>query len=149
MPKFDYDLDYRYLNLREDPYLYRVGIGEQGVLLVEPYKSEILPYWRFKTKALARESSQKIYELFLKYKKEKDFIGMDMARKFIQMGFTRARRYANHHSGQKYDSDGNIRPLEENREKAESARIFFEVWKKVERDEVYSTMKEEWKLWYG
>ena len=149
MPKFDYDLDYRYLNLREDPYLYRVGIGEQGVLLVEPYKSEILPYWRFKTKALARESSQKIYELFLKYKKEKDFIGMDMARKFIQMGFTRARRYANHHSGQKYDSDGNIRPLEENREKSESARIFFEVWKKVERDEVYSTMKEEWKLWYG
>ena len=32
-----------------------------------------------------------------KYKKSGDFIGMDMARKFLEMGFTRARRYANHH----------------------------------------------------
>ena len=28
---------------------------------------------------------------------------MDMARKFLEMGFTRARRYANHSSGRKYD----------------------------------------------
>lgn len=146
---FDYSLDYRHLNLRDDPYLYRVGKGEQGVLLVEPYKSEILPFWRFKTPEIARVSSHKIYELFLHYKKENDFIGMDMARKFIQMGFTRARRYANHHSGQKYDEDGKIRPLEENKIKAESAKIFFKAWKKVERDEVYSRLKEEWKLWYG
>ena len=42
---FNYDLDYRILNLREQPELYRVGKGEQGVLLVRPYKDEILPYW--------------------------------------------------------------------------------------------------------
>lgn len=100
--KFDYSLDYTTLNLRKNPELYRVGKGEQGVLLVEPYKSEILPLWRFKTPEIARESSAKIYKMFLEYKKQKDFVGMDMARKFLQMGITRARRYANHPSGRKY-----------------------------------------------
>ena len=92
--KFDYSLDYKNLDLRKHPELYRVGKGEQGVLLVEPYKSEILPFWRFKTPQIAQESSAKIYQLFLDYRKEKDFVGMDMARKFLQMGITRARRYA-------------------------------------------------------
>ena len=41
--------------------------GEQGVLLVEPYKSELLPHWKFKTVAEAKKSSAKIYKLFLAY----------------------------------------------------------------------------------
>ena len=146
---FDYSLNFNLLNLKEDPYLYRVGKGEQGVLLVEPYKSEILPYWRFKTPEIARESSRKIFKLFLQYKKEKDFIGMDMTRKFLQMGFTRSRRYANHASGKKYDVDGNVRPREENEEKAISAEIFYKVWQKVEQDREYVEMRKEWKMWYG
>ena len=40
--------------------------------------------------------------MFLNYRAEDDFVGMDMARKFLQMGYTRARRYANHKSGRKY-----------------------------------------------
>ena len=40
--------------------------------------------------------------MYLDYRDEKDFIGMDMCRKFLEMGFTRARRYANHNSGRKY-----------------------------------------------
>ena len=40
--------------------------------------------------------------MFLSYRAEDDFVGMDMARKFLQMGYTRARRYANHKSGRKY-----------------------------------------------
>jgi len=40
---FDYSLDFKNIDFREHPELYRVGKGEQGVLLVEPYKSEILP----------------------------------------------------------------------------------------------------------
>jgi hypothetical protein len=40
---FDYSLDFKTINFRSSPELYRVGKGEQGVLLVEPYKSEILP----------------------------------------------------------------------------------------------------------
>ena len=30
-------------------------------------------------------------------------MGMDMCRKFLEMGFTRASRYANHKNGRKYD----------------------------------------------
>lgn len=80
---FNYDLDFDNINFREQPELYRVGRGEQGVLLVEPYKSEILPHWRFKTPQIAKESSEKIYEMYLIYKKTEDFVGMDMARKFL------------------------------------------------------------------
>jgi len=43
MKKFDYSLDFANLNFRDRPELYCVGRGEQGVLMVEPYKSEILP----------------------------------------------------------------------------------------------------------
>lgn len=73
MKKFDYRLNYEELDLRKHPELYTVGRGEQGVLMVEPYKSEILPYWRFKTPEIATESSEKIYELFLEYKKKEGF----------------------------------------------------------------------------
>jgi len=92
------DIDYM-----KHPQFYRVGKGEQGVLICEPYKSEIGKYWRFKNKELARESSEKIYSLFLDYIDNDDFVGADMARKFLQMGFTRARRYFNYKGGKKYD----------------------------------------------
>ena len=103
MHEFNYHLNFDTLNFREHPGLYRVGRGEQGVLLVEPYKSEILPHWRFATPELARESSDTIYAMFLDYLAQGDFVGADMARKFIQMGYTRSRRYANHKGGKKYD----------------------------------------------
>src|SRR6187397_2392313 len=103
MQKFDYNLDFARIDFRKHPEKYRIGKGEQGVLLVEPYKSEILPHWRFKTVDEAKRSSRKIYRLFLAYLRTDDFPGADMARKFLQMGWTRARRYANHKSGRKYD----------------------------------------------
>src|SRR5512132_1702115 len=132
---FDYSLDFETINFREHPELYRVGKGEQGVLLVEPYKSEILPHWRFKTPAIARRSANKIYRLFLEYKANEDFVGMDMARKFLQMGYTRSRRYANHKSGRKYDRDSKaILKREEDAVKAESAKIFYEKWRKASED---------------
>lgn len=144
--KFDYSLDYKNLDLREKPELYTVGKGEQGVLLVEPYKSEIVQYWRFKTPEIARESSQKIYEMFLEYKRQNDFVGMDMARKFLQMGITRARRYANHKSGRKYKKGTKeILPIEKDKEKAESAKIFQEKYYLAKNDEKYQEMMREHK----
>ena len=161
--KFDYSLNYKEVNFRNNPELYRTGVGEQGVLLVEPYKSEILPYWRFKTPEIAQASSKKIYDLLLGYKKHKDFIGMDMARKFLQMGYTRSRRYANHKSGRKYDgpvpsdkksqSGAHGRPVlpnVEDPEKAKSAKIFYDVWQIVRTDDTYQKMlvshKEKYKI---
>jgi hypothetical protein len=76
MRKFDYSLDYKNLDLRKNPELYRVGRGEQGVLTVEPYRTEIVGHWKFRTPEIARESSAKIYEMFLEYKQQKDFVGM-------------------------------------------------------------------------
>ena len=74
---FNYHQDFKKIDFRKHPELYEVGRGEQGVLMVEPYKSEILPYWKFKTVAIAEKSARKIYTLFLEYKKKKDFVGMD------------------------------------------------------------------------
>jgi hypothetical protein len=140
---FDYTLDFTTIDFRKHPELYRVGKGEQGVLLVEPYKSEILPHWRFKTPAIARKSANKIYRLFLEYKANEDFVGMDMARKFLQMGYTRSRRYANHKSGRKYDKDSKaILEREEDAVKAESAKIFYEKWRKASEDKKYLGMKK-------
>lgn len=146
---FDYDLDFDHISFREQPELYRVGRGEQGVLLVEPYKSEILPQWRFKTPKLAKESSEKIYQMYLDYKKAEDFVGMDMARKFLQMGYTRSRRYANYKGGRKYNEDGEIKERTIDEEKAESAAIFEEKWKIVREDADYLQMKKKHQKKYG
>ncbi|PIC81196.1 cytoplasmic protein [Sporosarcina sp. P18a] len=146
---FDYDLDYSSLDLRKQPELYRVGRGEQGVLLVEPYKSEILPHWRFKTPEIAKESADKIYELFEEYRRQDDFVGMDMARKFIQMGYTRSRRYANHKSGRKYQEDGTVRERDIDPIKAKSAQIFKERWDVIREDEDYIKRKKAHQKAYG
>ena len=124
---FDYSLDFATTDFRRRPDLYRVGRGEQGVLLVEPYKSEILPHWRFRTEAEARKSAAAIWDLFLAYLKAEDFPGADMARKFLQMGWTRARRYANHKGGRKYDPrTGAELPRTTDPEKAAAAAVFYE-----------------------
>ena len=72
---FDYSLDFKNIDFRKQPELYRIGKGEQGVLLVEPYKSELLPHWKFKTPRIARRSAEEIYHLFLEYKRTGDFDG--------------------------------------------------------------------------
>lgn len=124
---FDNTLDFKTIDFRKQPELYRVGKGEQGVLLVEPYKGEILPHWRYKTVAEAKRSSAKIYKLLLAYLKADDFPGADRNRKFLQMGWTRSRRYANHKGGRKYDKrTGDELPRTEDKEKAKAAAVFYE-----------------------
>jgi hypothetical protein len=71
LDSFPYNLNFKKIDFRKHPELYKVGIGEQGVLLVEPYKSEILPHWRFATPKIALASAKKIYLLFNTYKKAK------------------------------------------------------------------------------
>ena len=151
MREFNYELDYKQLDFTdsETRKLYRIGRGEQGVLLVRPYTNYICTHWRFVDETTARKSSTKIYEMFLGFKNQRDFIGMDMARKFLEMGFTRARRYANHSSGRKYDKmSGKIRPQEhdwQTNTKAKSAAIFKEVRDKAAYDPTYKEMRKEWR----
>ena len=150
MKEFDYDLDYKKLNFTdtETRELYRIGRGEQGVLLVRPYTNIICNHWRFKTPREAIISSNKIFAMYLDYRDEEDFIGMDMCRKFLEMGFTRARRYANHNDGKKYDDDGNIRPQEPDHATsiyAQSAGIFKKVRDIVAKSETYVMMRKQWR----
>lgn len=146
---FNYSLDYPKLNLRRKKTLYRVGKGEQGVLLVEPYKSEILPHWRFRTPAIARKSSREIFALFQNYCAKHDFVGADMARKFLQMGYTRARRYTNHAGGRKYGPGRKLLPFQNDPVKAESASIFKRLWENAEKQEWYREAKQKWKARLG
>jgi hypothetical protein len=152
---FDYTLDFDKIDFRAQPQLYRTGRGEQGVLSVEPYKSEILPHWRFRTPEIARKSAAEIYELFLGYKAASDFVGMDMARKFLQMGWTRSLRYFNHKSGKKYvgpvpsERKGQsgawgreVAPFERNPEKLECAKIFKKYLDTVKADPEYVACAE-------
>ncbi|MES2205947.1 MAG: DUF4385 domain-containing protein [Pseudomonadota bacterium] len=136
------------IDYRVHPEQYCVGKGEQGVLICEPYKSEITPYWRFKTPEIAKESSSKIYALFEEYLKKNEFVGADMARKFLQMGYTRSRRYANYKGGKKYDKENDYSLNERGTgdpQKIESANIFYTKWKEAEANPVYAAMKKEWK----
>ena len=156
MKAFDYSLDYKNLDLRAHPELYAVGRGEQGVLTVEPYKSEILPHWQFRTPKIALKSATTIYDMFEDYLSNSDFVGADMARKYLQMGFTRSRRYANYQGGKKY-----IGPVPQDKkgisgahgreqyeraaldlEKAESAGIFKQYWDMARNHPMYKKQKK-------
>ena len=150
MKEFDYELDYKTLDFTDPEVrgLYRIGRGEQGVLLVRPYTDDICAHWRFVNEETAIKSSDAIYSMFCTYRRNKDFIGMDMARKFLEMGFTRARRYANHSSGRKYDSNGKVRPQEvdwKTNEKAKAAQIFKVIRDKAAYDPTYKEMRKEWR----
>jgi hypothetical protein len=140
------------VNYRARSKRYRVGKGEQGDLICEPYKSELTPHWRFKTPRTAKRSAKAIYAMFLQSLEEGDFVGADMARKFLQMGYTRARRYANYKGGCKYDKENNYALKERGTgdpQKAESAAIFCAYWKKAEKEKRYTARKKEWKGRYG
>jgi hypothetical protein len=168
---FPYHLDFAETDFRVHPELYRIGRGEQGVLLVQPYKSEILPYWRFKNPEIAQISAEKIYAIFKDYLNEEDFVGADMARKYLQMGFTRARRYANHAGGKKYKdspedaTEGKAYPYSAGsknkgnevlpqeldaltNEKAQAAAIFKDYWFRAKDDAEYLRLKGEFRERY-
>lgn len=136
---------------------YRIAKGEQGVLTFEPYKSILLPYWRFKTVPIAETSSSNLKQAFDFYVGTADLVGADMARKFIQMGMTRAKRYANHKGGRKYDrterevekEGGQRKELpkseghEGREEKLAASEVFKEVWRACMADEKYLDLKKE------
>lgn len=157
------DVDYR-----AEPHRYRVGRGEQGVLTCEPYKSEILPHWRFRTTEIAAAGSRKIFDMFEDYVRQNDFVGADLARKFLQMGFTRARRYANWKGGRKYvvaeaattAGSSTAHPAKRTSrattqlgagspEKAQAAAIYFAKWKEAEANPTYAALKANWKRRFG
>lgn len=138
----------REIDYSKNPHLYRIGRGQQGVLICEPYKSQLYPIWRFRTEEVAKESAERIYQKFKEYLSLGDFVGADMAKKYLHMGFTRSRRYANHKSGKKWaqeNGEWRILPQEkdwETNEKAKSAKVFYSYWKMAREDGEYLFQKE-------
>ena len=147
MIEFDYSLDYKNTLFKSNDKRYRIGRGEQGVLLVRPYTDNICKHWRFKTPSDALVSSTIILHMYHMYKDVEDFVGMDMCRKFLEMGFTRSRRYANHRDGKKY-KDGEVLPQEPDHatcDFAKSAKIFKKVRDIVAKNNTYVKMRKEWR----
>ncbi|MCJ1395391.1 hypothetical protein MMC18_008275 [Xylographa bjoerkii] len=154
------------------PFTYRYTPTEAQVFSAAPplasYKTALLPLWRFRTPSLAHTSAAAIYARFLAYDAADDFVGMDMCRKYLQMGMTRAKRYANYKGGRKYGggegegerdvkegaglenatigtrratvgkSDGHA----DKAEKEEASRIFREVWERAKAHEGYVARKD-------
>ena len=134
----EYDVDFR-----ENPERYEIGRGEEGVFKVQPYKDELLELWGFADRSSADAGGEAIYEKYREYRAREEFVGMDMARKYLQMGYTRAMRYARYPGGQKYDEDGTEREptFWADHDKREAALVY-ETWQeRVESDEVYREMK--------
>ena len=134
----EYNIDFR-----AHPEAYRAQSGEQGVFKVEPYKSELLPHWSFKDVQAAEKSVEALRGKYEQYRAAEDFVGMDMARKYLQMGFTRAMRYAKYPGGKKYDDDGTERAPRQwaDAEKRRSAIVFRDAWQAVTDDPAYQQLK--------
>lgn len=141
----EYDVDFR-----ASPERYRVERGEQGAFKVDPYKSELLPLWGYADRETADEAGEVIYRKFREYRARGEFPGMDMARKYLQMGYTRAMRYARYPGGKKYD-DGEVRDPEHwaDHDKREAALIFETWYERVEADEAYVAERERWRIERG
>lgn len=136
----EYDFDFR-----DRPEGYRYHSGEQGVFKVQPYKDELLPHWGYKDESTAEAAVSALREKYDAYRKEEDFVGMDMVRKYLQMGFTRAMRYAKYPGGQKYDAEGNERSPQRwaDPDKRAAAVVFREAWQRITDDPAYQELKEQ------
>lgn len=137
-------------NYRKNPKDYVISRGQFGVLKYQPYKDEILPYWKYKNKNVAQTSSEKILELFYQYLDNEDFVGADMSKKYLHMGFTRSMRYAKYPAGKKYDDNGDEKQARgpnttgewADPDKREAALQFKPKWDECRNNKQYQKMKE-------
>ncbi len=137
----EYDTDFR-----EHPEEYAIGRGEQGAFKIQPYKDELLPLWTITSLEEAEEAAEAIHEKFREYRAAGEFPGMDMARKYLQMGWTRSLRYAKYPGGRKHDEDGTEREPQQwyDEEKYAISQVYREHLESVRNDEEYQRRREEW-----
>ena len=146
----EYDLDFR-----EHPERYRHTPDERGAFKIEPYKSELLPLWGVATLDDAEEGAAAIHERYREYREAGEFVGMDMARKYLQMGWTRAMRYAKYPGGKKYERDDDGDRVERepqewyDPEKRKIALVYREHLDRVREDDAYERAKREHRERYG
>jgi len=132
-----HDVDYR-----RHPERYDIGRGEEGVFKVQPYKSELLPLWGYADRETADEAGEAIYNQFRAYGRTGEFVGMDLARKYLQMGYTRAMRYARYPGGRKYEDGEPREPVHWADHDKREAALIYEVWlERARADEQYQRLE--------
>jgi hypothetical protein len=78
-----------YINYKEQPLKYEFSMDCDGMYICEPYKTRMLKHWKFSTLPAAEESAKKILQIFKEYVAEGDFVGADLARKYLLAGSTK------------------------------------------------------------
>ncbi|MBX0295621.1 DUF4385 family protein [Haloarcula nitratireducens] len=138
------------LNFREHPERYRHTSDERGAFKISPYKSELLPDWTISDLRPAAEAARTIHDRYREYREAGDFVGMDVAQKYLQMGWTRSMRYAKYPGGQKY-VDGREREPEVwyDPEKRRIARVYRFHLDRVRGDDAYERAKARHRERYG
>ncbi|WVQ69995.1 uncharacterized protein L199_008219 [Kwoniella botswanensis] len=134
---------------RYTPNNYAATKNEVGVFTTPGYSEDIKTLWKFKNAEEAGKSAEGIWELFEGYRDKNDFVGMDICRKFIQMGRTRSLRYALRPGGRKYDpSTGEARERTGkvyDQGKLEGAEVYEKWLGKCWDDECYKKAWESWR----
>jgi len=121
------------INYKVRPEKYRTTRDAQGVYTVMPYKSDFINYFSFSSPGQARKSAQKIYEIFTDYRDRNDFVGMDMARKYLQLGYKLSKRFEKYPSGKR-----SLRSESGDRDMSLSALEFKKKLVKVMKDKEYN-----------
>ncbi|WVW83044.1 hypothetical protein I302_105061 [Kwoniella bestiolae CBS 10118] len=137
------------LRSRYTPSDYAATKNEVGVFTTPGYSEDIKPLWRFKTAEEAKKSAEGIWKLFEGYREKNDFVGMDICRKFIQMGRTRSLRYALRPGGKKYDTSTGKEQKRTGKVydqgKLDGANVYEGWLDKCWGDEAYKKAWEDWK----
>ena len=78
------------INYRKSPLTYDITDDCGGIYTCEPYKSILLDIWRFSTPEASEKSAASIKKMFLRYLDEEDFVGADLALKYLRAGSSRS-----------------------------------------------------------
>ena len=127
------------INYKLHPELYRIGKGTKGVFSVEPYHSELHDYFRYKKLGEAKDSVDLLLQKFRKYRRKKDFVGMDMVRKYLLLGHERTMEK----KGKKKKKNP------KNKEKRAISKLFKQGLNQVEKDRDYKKMFDDWRKRHG
>jgi len=121
------------------------GGAKKGCLRFNPYKGELLPLWRFATPSQAKASASTIWKKFLAYGRTGDFVGMDMARKYLQNGL-HSQPEVRQSPGRQEVHQGHRteRPRTKDVQKSEAAEIFRAYWQRALKNRRYLMLRRRY-----
>lgn len=136
------------INVKEHPELYIVDNNLKGIYSFEPYKSELLPLFKYKSVKGAKRSIDKLKYRFNKYLENQDFIGCNLTLKYLKAGYIFSQRYSRYENGRRYEDGEEKEPLkikDRDKEKMEITRMYKKVWEEVRSSEDYKKLKKEFR----